>query len=233
MDAYLARYSSWRSRNQIARYLNHLFRLTGRRHPAEVTEADLFGWVRARADDQDGPLANNTVRQRLSCVRSFFGWCQRKGLISTDPTLELDVLRRSYPRTYGKTQAPHPARWLTRREAFEMLVPTCQDGTARGLRDEIALRLGLAGLRSSEITALTFGTSGWTRGGPASNGSAKRASPATSFPAPPWSTCSGPTWSPTSGAYSGLSSGCTRCCAGRSWAQPARADPGGSTGAVP
>jgi integrase len=122
-----------------------------------VTEADLFGWIRARADGQDRPLANNTVRQRLSCVRSFFGWCQRKGLISTDPTLELDVLRRSYPRTYGKTQALHPARWLTRREAFEMLVPTCQDGTARGLRDEIALRLGLAGLRSSEITGLRVG----------------------------------------------------------------------------
>jgi site-specific recombinase XerD len=96
-----------------------------------VTEADLFAWVRARADGQDRPLANNSVRQRLSCVRPFFGWCHRKGLISTDPTLELDVLRRSYPRTYGKTQAAHLARWLTKEEAFGALVGICQDGTTR------------------------------------------------------------------------------------------------------
>jgi site-specific recombinase XerD len=157
LDAYLARYTTPHSRHQNAAYLNHLFRHTGRRHPAEVTEADLFGWVRARADGRDRPLANNSVRQRLSCVRSFFRWCQRKGLVSTDPTLELDVLRRSYPRTYGKTQAAHPARWLTKQEAFGTLVGSSQDGTSRGMRDEIAVRLGLAGIRSAEITAMTIG----------------------------------------------------------------------------
>jgi site-specific recombinase XerD len=157
LDAYLARYTTPHSRHQNAAYLNHLFRHTGRRHPAEVTEADLFGWVRARADGQNRPLANNSVRQRLSCVRSFFRWCQRKGLVTTDPTIELDVLRRSYPRTYGKTQAAHPARWLTKQEAFGTLVGSSQDGTSRGMRDEIALRLGLAGLRSAEIATLTVG----------------------------------------------------------------------------
>ncbi|HZU79886.1 MAG TPA: tyrosine-type recombinase/integrase [Acidimicrobiales bacterium] len=122
-----------------------------------MTDADLFAWVRARADGQERPLANNSVRQRLACARSFFGWCQRRGIVERDPTVELEVLRRSYPRTYGKVQAPRPARWLTHEEAFGALVGACRDGTAKGLRDEIGIRLGLAGVRSAEICSLTYG----------------------------------------------------------------------------
>jgi integrase len=64
---------------------------------------------------------------------------------------------RRYGRTYGKVQAQNPGRWLSRAEAFGQLVGSCQDGSVIGLRDEIVCRLGLLGLRASEIAALTIG----------------------------------------------------------------------------
>jgi integrase len=54
-------------------------------------------------------------------------------------------------------QAKHPGRWLTHDEAYGCLVASCQDGTLIGLRDEIVLRLGLAGMRLAEIGGLTVG----------------------------------------------------------------------------
>jgi hypothetical protein len=75
LDAYLARYSSPRSRHQNAISLNHLFRHTGRRHPAEVSEAELFGWVRARAERSGPPSCSTDYRSLAfsadrSCPRS-------------------------------------------------------------------------------------------------------------------------------------------------------------------
>lgn len=64
---------------------------------------------------------------------------------------------RSYQRTYGKAQAANPGRWLTRDQAFGALVAACQDGTLPGLRDELIVRLGLTGLRCSEIAGITVG----------------------------------------------------------------------------
>lgn len=54
-------------------------------------------------------------------------------------------------------QAKHPGRWLTREEAYEHLIGACRDGTVHGLRDEIALRLGLTGMRLAEIVNLKWG----------------------------------------------------------------------------
>lgn len=61
---------------------------------------------------------------------------------------------RTFTRTYGKVQARNPGRWLTHHQAFGTLVPSCNDGTIVGVRDEIVLRLGLAGMRISEIASL-------------------------------------------------------------------------------
>ena len=83
----------------------------------------------------------------------------RQGLIDSDVVEEAvgaDSPLRRIPRTYGKVQDKHPARWLTHDEAIQ-LVAACQDGTDLGLRDEIVIRLGLLGLRASEIGHLTFG----------------------------------------------------------------------------
>ena len=50
-------------------------------------------------------------------------------------------------------QGKYPARWLTHQQAFGTLLATC-DGTDLGVRDELVLRLGLAGVRAAEIIAL-------------------------------------------------------------------------------
>ena len=104
--------------------------------------------------------ANNTVYQRLSQVRTFLRWCRSEGVCDNPVAERLagrDSPLRSYQRTYGKVQAANPGRWLTRDQAFGALVEACQDGTLPGLRDELIVRLGLTGLRCSEIAGITVG----------------------------------------------------------------------------
>jgi integrase len=90
-------------------------------------------------------------------VRTFLGWCADEAIIDHNPASRLRDAGplRSYRRTYGKVQAANPGRWLSHSEAYGQLVGACQDGTVVGLRDEIAIRLGLMGMRRSEICALT------------------------------------------------------------------------------
>ena len=61
---------------------------------------------------------------------------------------------RTFRRTFGKVQARHPGRWLTHDQAYGQLVGACDDGTIIGLRDEIVIRLGLAGMRIGEVASL-------------------------------------------------------------------------------
>ncbi len=149
---YLTQYTNPITHAQNAQRLNHLFRTTGKRHPDAVTEAELFTWCTG-----DGKLANNTVRQRLSTVRTFYRWCHELDIVEKDPTTRLLGLRRSYPKTYGKVQAKHGGRWLSRDDAFSTLLGPCQDGTPGGMRDELAIRLGLAGIRNAEICHMAWG----------------------------------------------------------------------------
>ena len=101
-------------------------------------------------------LANNSVRNRLALARTFLRWCDRRGI---GPGLDLDeefaVLRRGYPATYGKVQDRHPARYLDQRQAGSLIV-ACRDGTRQGIRDQVAIRLGLLGIRVAEICRLTW-----------------------------------------------------------------------------
>jgi integrase len=55
---------------------------------------------------------------------------------------------------YGKLQGAYPARWLTHAEAYGALLGTC-DPSDVGRRDELVLRLGLAGMRAAEVMNLT------------------------------------------------------------------------------
>jgi len=148
-DQYLIRYSNSLTRRQNRKWLEHLFRNTGKRHPEEITTEELFMWTTSAT-------ANNSVRNRLSTVRSFYRWCVRTGVVVSDPTTELDSLTKQYPRTYGKVQAQNPARRLSRTEAFDILLAPTQDGTSTGLRDEIGLRLALTGMRAAEVVGLTW-----------------------------------------------------------------------------
>jgi integrase len=128
-----------------------LFAHAGVDHPAQLTEADLVGYCTA------GNPANNTVYQRTTKVLSFLRWCEATGLVEHNPGARLrdrDSPLRTYRRTYGKVQARNPGRWLTHDEAFGRLVGACRDSTELGLRDEVVIRLGLTGLRVTEIARL-------------------------------------------------------------------------------
>lgn len=147
------RYSNPKARYHYATKLGDLFRRIGRRHPSELTEADCLRWCAAVGR----PVANNTVRNRLSLVTTFLRWCLRHGHV--DPGLveavaDRDNPLRRVPRLCGKVQAKHPARWLTHDEAFGDLISTCRGDGDIGMRDELVLRLVLAGLRAAEIIAL-------------------------------------------------------------------------------
>jgi integrase len=100
------------------------------------------------------------VRCRVSVVNVYFRWLVRKGHVSAntaDAVAGPDSPLRTRQRVYGKQQAPNPGRWLTRDEAFTTLIGACQDGTLRGLRDELVVRFGLLGMRAAEIGRLEVG----------------------------------------------------------------------------
>jgi integrase len=134
--------------------LGALFALADWPHPDRLTEAQIVAYVTSNDP------ANNTVYQRLSQVRTFLRWCRVEGIAdnaAADRLAGRDSPLRTYRRTYGKAQSKNPARYLDYDQAYGALVAACQDGTLAGLRDEIAIRLGLAGMRRAEIVGLTLG----------------------------------------------------------------------------
>ncbi len=151
IHAFCQRYPNAKTAYDYRSTLRRLFAHTRRTHPADLTEADLLDFCTA------GDPANNTVYQRVAKVRTFLRWCQRTGLIDTNPADRLrdrDSPLRSYRRTYGKVQGHNPGRWLTYEQAFVQLLGACQRDGIVGLRDELVLRFGLAGLRLGEIAHL-------------------------------------------------------------------------------
>lgn len=103
--------------------------------------------------------ANNTRRGRLARACTFLRWCVRMG--EADPVLVEELQSRenplrATPPLYGKLQGKFPARWLTYEQAYETLVGGCDDSDV-GRRDELVVRLGLAGMRVSEIIHLGVG----------------------------------------------------------------------------
>ena len=120
--------------------------------PSLLREGDVLDWARGSGR----VLANNSVRNRLGLARTFLRWCDRRGI---GPELDLEeefaVLRRSYPATYGKVQDRNPARYLDHHQV-ESLIHACRDGTWQGSRDQVAVRLGLLGIRVAELCGLTW-----------------------------------------------------------------------------
>ncbi len=155
VEAFVGRYTNARTADKYLRVLRQLYRETGIAGPEQLTEQTALHWC---AGNGQG-LANNTIRDRASLLAQFLGWSRRQGMAVLDPSTltERHSPIRRYRRTYGKAQAVNPARWLDRAEAFATLVPACQDGTDAGLRDELVIRLGLAGMRATEIGTLTVG----------------------------------------------------------------------------
>ena len=106
-----------------------------------------------RADGK--PRANNSIRSRIGVARQFLAYCHRNDIPAPDVEHALTRLRKSYPRLFGKQQGTYEARRLTRDE-LTRLFAACQDGTWRGSRDQIVLRLLALGLRRHEVAQLTW-----------------------------------------------------------------------------
>jgi integrase len=105
--------------------------------------------------------ANNTVRNRLACVRTFLRWCADQGIpvprLSPD---DVALITTGHPHTYGRAQARNKARFLTHDQAFGQLIGACSDGTWIGSRDQLLIRLGLLGIRAHELIGLRWGDLG-------------------------------------------------------------------------
>lgn len=112
----------------------------------------MLDWGRGRGRD----LANNSIRNRVGLARTFLRWCDRRGI---GPELDLEeefaTLRRAFPATYGKVQDVHPARYLDQHQVEDLLAAGV-DGTWQGSRDQVAIRLGLLGIRVAELCRLTW-----------------------------------------------------------------------------
>jgi integrase len=153
IDAFAARYRNPATARKHHGQLTALFAATGRTHPSQLTETDVLAWCGTAG------LSNNTVRNRLSGVCTFLRWAARTG--HADPGLagalasRDNPLKYSTPRLYGKVEAAHPARWLTHDQAYNRLLGTCDTTTEVGLRDAVILRLGLSGMRVTEIANLS------------------------------------------------------------------------------
>jgi integrase len=116
-----------------------------------LDSAAVHAWI-MRPGQKGRPPANNSIRQRMSIVRNFCDWLVTERHLDRSPIGGMaDHVRKQYPRIYGKRQHQNPARFLTYDEAFGQLLGACKDGTWRGSRDQIAIRLGLLGLRRQEI----------------------------------------------------------------------------------
>ena len=152
VERFVGRYTNPATARQSRLELTALFAYAGISHPRALTDAAINHWVvKVRA--------NNSRRGRLARVCTFLRWCVRQG--EGDPGLleELtsrDNPLRATPPLYGKLQGKYPARWLTHAEAYTELLGACDDSDV-GRRDELVLRLGLAGMRVSEIIRLRTG----------------------------------------------------------------------------
>ena len=149
LRSYGERYPNLTTRANVLNDLGALFRMAGVYEPADLTTGHIVIWATRTA-------ANNSVRQHISVIRNFARWCVQEGHLPPGSEPDVSHLVKQHPKTYGKQQARHPARFLTRDQA-DLLLAACQDGTWVGSRDQLLVRLGLLGVRANEIVHLTFG----------------------------------------------------------------------------
>lgn len=110
---------------------------------AQLDIATLRGYVAYLHECQ---YAKTTIARRLACLRSFLRYCQREGLITTNPAKALRT-----PRTGRKL--PH---FLTT-EQIAQLLEAPPANNAEGLRDRALLEtMYSAGLRVAELVGLNI-----------------------------------------------------------------------------
>jgi integrase/recombinase XerC len=129
--------------------------------PSELTPVDLRGFVAAM---HDAGYAKTSVARRLACLRSFFRFAQREGLVAVNPA---KPLRNPRP----DRKLPH---FLTSDEIGRLLeAPSATD--SMGLRDRAILEtMYSAGLRVSETVGLNSEDLDWSGGVVRVRGKGKR-----------------------------------------------------------
>lgn len=109
--------------------------------PADVAVGTLRGYVTYLHDCQ---YARSTIARRLACLRSFFKYCQREGLVASNPAKALRT-----PRAGRKL--PH---FLTAEQVAKLL-ETPPANEPAGLRDRAMLEtMYSGGLRVAELVSL-------------------------------------------------------------------------------
>ena len=116
--------------------------------PKDVTRRHLryyLSWL------QENNYARRTIARKASALRRYFQWAQRTGLISTDPSIEIQA-------TLGDGRLPR----VLKQQEIKVLLDTPRasiiDETGpRRLRDDAVLELLYgSGLRVSELCSLTI-----------------------------------------------------------------------------
>jgi integrase/recombinase XerD len=120
--------------------------------PAEFTRATLETYQhhlhQYRSPRTKAPLVVNTQLARLGCVRRFFAWLCRTGMIPANPAADLDLPRK---------QARHLPKALNPDEITRLLALP-NTGDPFGLRDRSMLELFYAtGIRRTEMANLDHG----------------------------------------------------------------------------
>jgi len=112
--------------------------------PASVGQIDISTLRAYVSYLHDCDYARSTIARRLACLRSFFRYCHREGMIDSNPTKSLRTPRA------GK-RLPH---FLTT-DQLATLLETPPANTWDGLRDRAILEtLYSAGLRVAELVAV-------------------------------------------------------------------------------
>jgi len=131
------------------------FFASSRKHPGEVTPADIKQW---QAELEDQGLAKVTVYARICHLSSFFRWAMK------DPVLGEHL--KSNPAGYAHPKAPRPyqtrsAKALTTEQVIALLKVVkgkADEGSLTGQRDYALLLLYFAtGMRRSEVIGLQGG----------------------------------------------------------------------------
>ena len=120
--------------------------------PAVFTRADLESYQmflhHYRSPRGGKPLAINTQLARLGCIRRFFAWLCRAGVIPANPAADLDLPRK---------QSRRLPKALDEDE-IQRLLATPNPADPFGLRDRALLELFYAtGIRRTEMTNLDLG----------------------------------------------------------------------------
>jgi len=87
------------------------------------------------------------MARRLAAIKSFFAFLQERGIISHDPTAQLDAPRVDR----------FPPRAISQHQVDELLELPLQNSTPEGIRDKAMLEVLYAtGMRVSELVALNI-----------------------------------------------------------------------------